>query len=738
MNEKTITYYKKESNYPNDNTKKCGLTGEEIDNNFFFLRGFDISSISLNKEDGKIILNRVNGETLEINSLKDYIESLSINDIDLSGTTFDAEKGILTLSINGTELLLTGFTNTTDITNIIEEFECVKKQFEELNESVSGATTNLETEIKNRISGDTELNKLITQEETERTKADSIIREDLENEISERKSADEAIYKRINEYIPISGQSHTHENKTVLDGITAVKVAAWDSAEANAKKDIADKIAALDAEVSGTSNGVEVTVKETDGKLESVTVTAPKFDTIYEKAGAAAQALIDANVYTNEKIKTESESREQKDDELTNFITSTKTELQGEIDTLSGSSHTHENKTVLDGITTEKVTAWDSAEDNANKETDKKIAALNAEVRDVSHGVVISVEQSNGKLKGITVNAPDFAGTYETKAEATAKIEALNATVSGECNGVEVTVKETAGKLKNVSVIAPDFKTIYETKEEAKDTETEFQGKIDTLSGSSHTHENKTVLDGITSDKVTAWDSAEDNANKETDKKIAALNAEVSGESNEIKVTVKETNGKLESVSVSALNFATKDELQGEIKSLSERINQTAIIKDIIITPNNPLYSILNNLWNENKITSGTTLTEFVENLLTMKDNRKIYYGCLFNKEETWKNFCNGIILDTTKMKNERNLNERDKDNKIEITIEENTYTIGIAIPFDKDLLSVVGDERLNEELIETFNKTIVITPDNVKYKLYYCKTEAATMAEKILALKIY
>ena len=100
----------------------------------------------------------------------------------------------------------------------------------------------------------------------------------------------------------LNGSSHTHENKTVLDGITTEKVAAWDSAEANAKKDTADKIAALDAEVSGTSNGVEVTVKETDGKLESVTVTAPDFDATYEKAGAAAQALIDAKADATAKI----------------------------------------------------------------------------------------------------------------------------------------------------------------------------------------------------------------------------------------------------------------------------------------------------------------------------------------------------------------------------------------------------------------------------------------------------
>lgn len=41
------------------------------------------------------------------------------------------------------------------------------------------------------------------------------------------------------------------------------------------------------------------------------------------------------------------------------------TALAGRVTTLEGASHTHANKTVLDGITSEKVTVWDAAEQNA-------------------------------------------------------------------------------------------------------------------------------------------------------------------------------------------------------------------------------------------------------------------------------------------------------------------------------------------------------------------------------------
>ena len=49
------------------------------------------------------------------------------------------------------------------------------------------------------------------------------------------------------------------------------------------------------------------------------------------------------------------------------------TVLAGRVTTLEGASHTHANKTVLDGITSEKVTAWDAAEQNAMDYVDENL-----------------------------------------------------------------------------------------------------------------------------------------------------------------------------------------------------------------------------------------------------------------------------------------------------------------------------------------------------------------------------
>ena len=91
----------------------------------------------------------------------------------------------------------------------------------------------------------------------------------------------------------LEGDIHTHDNKGVLDGITAVKVAAWDAAEANAKADAADKYQVKgEYEAAGAAAQALVDAKSyADGLAVN-----------YDAAGAAAQALVDAKAYTDEKL----------------------------------------------------------------------------------------------------------------------------------------------------------------------------------------------------------------------------------------------------------------------------------------------------------------------------------------------------------------------------------------------------------------------------------------------------
>ena len=97
MTQRGITYYKLESEYIGDATKYCGLTGSEIDGNFYFLRGQDINSGQFNEEDGSIELSKLNGDSIIIEGLGEFIEKIT----DFKDSYFDADKGILYLVKNG-------------------------------------------------------------------------------------------------------------------------------------------------------------------------------------------------------------------------------------------------------------------------------------------------------------------------------------------------------------------------------------------------------------------------------------------------------------------------------------------------------------------------------------------------------------------------------------------------------------------------------------------------------------
>lgn len=68
-----VTYYRLKSGFEGDRTKNCGLTGEEVDQNFFFLRGYDIDSIRVD-ECMNLIIERVdkNYEPLVVNLAQEF------------------------------------------------------------------------------------------------------------------------------------------------------------------------------------------------------------------------------------------------------------------------------------------------------------------------------------------------------------------------------------------------------------------------------------------------------------------------------------------------------------------------------------------------------------------------------------------------------------------------------------------------------------------------------------------
>ena len=107
---KGITYYKLRSPYPEDRTKNCGLTGEEIDNNFFNLKTEDIKDAYWDDVNKVLVLERVDGSKININGITDGLDDFSFS--------YDPEEGILHITAAGHTFEVEGFT-TPDMINEI-------------------------------------------------------------------------------------------------------------------------------------------------------------------------------------------------------------------------------------------------------------------------------------------------------------------------------------------------------------------------------------------------------------------------------------------------------------------------------------------------------------------------------------------------------------------------------------------------------------------------------------------
>ena len=159
-------------------------------------------------------------------------------------------------------------------------------------------------------------------------------------------------------------------------------------------------------------------------------------------------------------------------------------------------SHTHENKTVLDGIDADKITAWDKAvtdrhtHENTgvlNGITEEKVTAWDKSVTD-NH-----VHENKSELDGLTtekINAYDKAVTDDHTHENSLTLN-----------------KITEEKMIGYDMAAADHhlhmnKTTLDSIEDANVT-----AWNDAVT-KSHSHENKNALDSITEEKIAKWESA--------------------------------------------------------------------------------------------------------------------------------------------------------------------------------------------------------------------------------------
>ena len=132
-------------------------------------------------------------------------------------------------------------------------------------------------------------------------------------------------------------------DKTELQGNIDKKLAISAFEAYSAATETAYETAASDAEKAA---------KEYASAYTESAITKLDLANTYDEKGAAASALTEAKAYVD--------------------AISASTRLEA----LEDDTHTHSNKTVLDGISAEKVTAWDGAEQKAKDYADEKVNAL--------------------------------------------------------------------------------------------------------------------------------------------------------------------------------------------------------------------------------------------------------------------------------------------------------------------------------------------------------------------------
>lgn len=142
------------------------------------------------------------------------------------------------------------------------------------------------------------------------------------------------------------------------------------------------------------------------------------------------------------------------------------------------------------------ATEWADVTNSVIEVPDKTTDITNLQNLVGTKAVATQIEEAITALK--------LADTYATKT-------ALKA-VEDTANGTKATLDAF---LKDADVTANAVDTLKEIQDYITsdgDAAAEVTNKISVLEGKAHEHTNKAVLDGITSDKVTAWDGAEQNA----------------------------------------------------------------------------------------------------------------------------------------------------------------------------------------------------------------------------------
>ena len=211
---------------------------------------------------------------------------------------------------------------------------------------------------------------------------------------------------------------------------------------------------------------------------------------------------------------------------------------------LEGAKHTHENAEVLNGITAEKVTAWDNSLDDSKAYTDEQIAAVEEVVEAKAEASALADEVTAREALDARVVVVEGKAHTHANADELAKIaegdvakwnaisDDMTAYVDDEINKVETIIGDIDADKTVVQLLA-DLRTECEANETAAiaAAQSYTDGKIAAINTTIGTvEEGKTVLQLIEETRAAAVASAEEkdatvlqSAKDYADQKVGAI-----------------------------------------------------------------------------------------------------------------------------------------------------------------------------------------------------------------------
>ena len=315
---------------------------------------------------------------------------------------------------------------------------------------------------------------------------------------------------------------HTHDNKTVLDGITAEKIESWNKAEENIQSDWNETDDTADGFIKNKPAIPDITGLATetyvDNKVADYTKTVDLADvatsgSYNDLADKPTIPSLDGYAKTSE-IPSKVSELENDSNYLSSipeeYVTETELEAKGyltEHQDISGKVDKVEGKSLISDTEIARLATVNNYDDTDIKAEIAKKAnttAIPSKVSELTNDSNYqTAEQVNStvttEIAKVVADAPESLNTLKEMSDWIVGHEddasAMNSAISD--NKTAITALQT-GKA--------DKSEIPTTVAELTDSD-DYAKKTDL-----HSHDNKTVLDGITSTKVSDWDSAKTHA----------------------------------------------------------------------------------------------------------------------------------------------------------------------------------------------------------------------------------